>query len=131
MDRAPGLGREPFKPVAATGSRVYGDAAGPQCAGLGGVVLDPREGLAHCGIVNTDDPLVAANKRRQGNRLRGGEGEIAAGPVIDIALPVLAAEPAAGAVGNLSREDVGEDIGIDRALQAQALASRWAGSSLA
>ena len=37
--------------------------------------------------------------------------------VIDAALPVLAAEPAAGTVGDLPRENVGKQVGIHRSVQ--------------
>ena len=90
-------------------------------AGLGGVLLDPGERCRHGAVVRLDDALVAADQRSDGDRLGRGEGEVAAGTMVD--LPVLAAppEPRVRAVRHLAFEHRPEGVGVDRALQPELL----------
>ena len=99
-------------------------------SGLRHVALDPIKRLAHGSIVGTHDPVVPADQRGQRHGFGRRESQVPAGAVVDTALPVLAAQVYARAVGNFSREDVNEEIGIDRTAQAQrcrALAEPGAG----
>ena len=107
------------------------DAAGGGVlqAGLDGVRLDPLQGGPNSLVVGGDDAPVRAHEGEQENGLGGGEGDIAAGAVGDVA--VAAAE--AGTAGHAALQDGLQGSGVDgpRAAApppAQALASRWAGS---
>ena len=52
-------------------------------AGFDGMALDPLQGAT-----GGDDALVVADEGQQGDRLGGGQGEVAAGAVDDVALAV-------------------------------------------
>ena len=66
-----------------------------------------------------DDAGIAADQRGQRDRLGRGEGEVAAGTVMDFSVLAPAAELAVRPVGHLSLQNRLERIGIDRAFQAE------------
>ena len=80
--------------------------------GLDRVRLDPGEGAPHSLVMRGDDPRVAADQGHQRDRLRRGQGDVTARPVVNVAVPVTAAElPPAW---NLTLEDRREGVGGDR-----------------
>ena len=81
--------------------------------GLDDVLLDPGEGPLHCRVMGGDDAFVAADQGRDGYGLGRGEGDVAAGAMVDRAVPQPAAEPAARAVRHGAFENAAEDVGID------------------
>ena len=87
--------------------------------GPDGVLLDPREGPAHRLVVRLGDALVAAHHRHEGDRLRGREGHVAPGTVLDPA--VLAAPAELRPVRNLALEDLAEGVRVDRAREPEGL----------
>ena len=88
---------------------------------LDGMALGPGECALHGRVMGGDDPPVAADQGGERDGLRRGEGEVATGPVMKVAVPVLAAELSARPVGHLARKHVLEEIGIDGARQPQRL----------
>ena len=87
--------------------------------GLDGVLLDPAEGLCDGTVVRLDDALVAAHQRHQGHGLAGRQRHVAARPVRDAAVDLLAPEPAPA--GNLPFEHPLERLRRDGAGEAQRL----------
>ena len=77
--------------------RARGGAAHP---GLDGVLLDPAQRRRHRPVVPPDNAVVAADQRHDGDRLRRAQRHVAAGPVLDAAVDLLAPEPAPA--GNLA-----------------------------
>ena len=86
--------------------------------GLGDVLLEPGEGAPHRPVVGVDDAHIAADERRQGDRFRGREGEVAARTVRDLTVLAAAPELAPGAVRHPAFEHRPERLGIDRAFEA-------------
>ena len=84
---------------------------------LGGILLDPGQGRRHGAVVRLDDAAVAAGQGGDGDGLRSGESQVAAGTVQDLAVLAAAPELPAGAVRHLAFEDRPEGVGIDRPLQ--------------
>ena len=85
--------------------------------GLGGVALDPGKRRLHGTVVDVGHAGVAADQRGQRDRLRGREGDVAAGAVEQLAVAVAAPELAPGAVGHLAFQDGAEDVRVDRTLE--------------
>ena len=108
--------------------------------GLDRVLLDPGKRCRDRPVVRVDDAAVAADERGQRDRLRGREGDVAARPVHELPVRVAAPELAPGGRrAPCLRARRGRRPGPRRhraraprrPFPAQALASRWAGSSLA
>ena len=90
-------------------------------AGLDDVPFDPSEGALHRFVVSGDDAAIAADQGGERDRLGRGEGEVASGTVMDVALPVPASETIARSVGHLSREYVLERVRVDGTFEAERL----------
>ena len=89
----------------------------PALPNLGGVALDPGERRLHLPVADVDDARIAADEADERDRFRGGEGEIAAGAVHDLAVPGLPSEPRVRAVRHLALEDCAEDACVDLAVE--------------
>ena len=86
---------------------------------LGGILLDPGERRLHRPVVRLDDAVVAADQGGDGDGLRGGEGEVAAGTV-----PEGVRRPCRGGrasvpepSGTLPSRTCPKSVRIDRTLQ--------------
>ena len=81
-------------------------------AGLGRVPLDPVERRRDGAVVDVDDTLVAADQGGEGDGFRGGEGEVAAGTVEDLAVLAAPPELGSGPVWHLAFEHRAERVRI-------------------
>ena len=73
-------------------------------AGLGGVAFDPGKRAGDGAVVGRNDVLVVADQADERHGLRCAEGQVAAGAVDTVAVPVDAPKSPAAAVGDLAFE---------------------------
>ena len=88
-------------------------------AGLGDVPLEPGEGARDGPVVGVHDAGIAADQADERDRFGGREGEVAARPVRYLAVFPDAPETLPGPVGHMAFEHGAEDLGLDRAFEAE------------